>query len=456
MNRESLELILESLESKWHSWRGLLLFLLITMIGLLFFFDSVDLTKINGVEPIIIFFVLGFCCLFWFFTKVKRVSKNKIGIGVAVSFEEDKKSKELYNDFIISLKKALNQGELFHNFELIPFNNNISKKVDSYAEANRLAKKSGLSLLLYGQTRVRDNRDGKLHIIDLNGLVKHAPIDIQTSENFGKAFSKALKSFKISVQDNVDGCDFAGKHISIVTKYILGIAASLSHDFLYAEQLLIDAEKDLQSNLNAHGEDVLSQEMLAIIKGQIGSLYLFVTSIKKSEYAITQNDDMLEEIQSLLEKQSQYRVGDVSSKYMSAICAFKLRRDIDEAERFLKDIKTPDRNGVWYYNRAFLYAYNDDLDAAYKSYAKAFRMPIEDKTIIAQAERFIGDVLEEEPHKIALHFCLGLINYKEKGDYLSAQKAFLAFLNSPDKSKFPNQIKIVKRWLHEIKTALEK
>jgi len=45
-----------------------------------------------------------------------------------------------------------------------------------------------------------------------------------------------------------------------------------------------------------------------------------------------------------------------------------------------------------------------------------------------QTEEFIQEILEQEPSKTQLHFCLGLINFYAKEDYGAAERDLARFL----------------------------
>ena len=102
------------------------------------------------------------------------------------------------------------------------------------------------------------------------------------------------------------------------------------------------------------------------------------------------------------------------------------------------------------YGEAFLLAYNGDLEAAYHSYKTAFSAPLVDETALLQSEEFIHIVLTEEPDRVWLYYCLGLINYKAKQDLTAAHKDLSTFVARADPSQFKKQIDISRRWIEEI------
>ena len=62
------------------------------------------------------------------------------------------------------------------------------------------------------------------------------------------------------------------------------------------------------------------------------------------------------------------------------------------------------------FSEAFLTAYEGDLEGAYRSYRRAFESPLADPNVPVECEDFIQIVLDPEPDKPRLYFCLGLLN----------------------------------------------
>ena len=60
-------------------------------------------------------------------------------------------------------------------------------------------------------------------------------------------------------------------------------------------------------------------------------------------------------------------------------------------------------------------------------------------------------VLEQEPDKIQLHFCLGLVNFLGKGDYARALQDFEKFLEAASKEQFEEQIRLAEAYIGNIR-----
>lgn len=111
---------------------------------------------------------------------------------------------------------------------------------------------------------------------------------------------------------------------------------------------------------------------------------------------------------------------------------------------------------MWRYSDAFLLAYDGDLEGAYRSYRRAFESPLDDPTVPTQCEEFIQTVLDQEPERAWLFFCLGLINHRAKGDLAAARADFQRFVDNADPDRFQKQIGIARTWIGEIDRLLGK
>jgi len=76
-----------------------------------------------------------------------------------------------------------------------------------------------------------------------------------------------------------------------------------------------------------------------------------------------------------------------------------------------------------------------------------------DPAIPAQIEEFMCWLLEEEPQKYQLHYCLGFINWKIKGDKAQAIKDFEIFLSRGNKQEFTIERELARIWISEIQNS---
>ena len=137
---------------------------------------------------------------------------------------------------------------------------------------------------------------------------------------------------------------------------------------------------------------------------------------------------------------------------MRAIWYFVARRDVAAAKREIRKCKdSPDC--AWRYSEAFLLAYEGALTQAYRRYRVVFRHSCPEHLPV-EVEEFIMGVLEEEPDKVQLHFCLGVINYFAKGDKARALQELERFLEAAPRKAFPDERRRVHLWVPTLKGEL--
>src|SRR3990172_198044 len=257
--------------------------------------------------------------------------------------------------------------------------------------------------------------------MDLHGLVRHAQVANIVSKRFGRDFRQVLPNRLVIAPDgNMFACEFAATHMALVARYVIGTAAALSGDLQYAEQLLLDAEQRL-NQITQQGTAAPISVLLHKVQRRIRELYQQWLGGLVAEYTFRRDIDALREAEQIAKKLEQYAPSDYSLHQCTAICAFVFRKDLAEARLAINKCRAIN-DAAWRYSEAFLYAYEGDLENAYRSYRKAFQSPLDDPTVPNQCEDFIQTVIDEDPARYWLHFCLGLINYQGKGDMQAARR----------------------------------
>ena len=389
LTKEQIDILKESIANAWDTKRGLLLFLGVILFASFFVFNAIDIQKIDTDERFITggFLVFGF--FFWYFTRIKKPSKGRIGIGVAIHREDSEEAKKLHKDFILSLRKAFLASEQAHRFQVIDYPPSVSEKIVGVQNAKDFANKAKLNFFLFGNTRIRDTYSGPVHFIDNNGgIVRHAVVPMKSSKELGDEFSKVLANFMIKTEENIAGCDFAAEHISSVTKYIVGITYAFSKDFQQAERLFLDVENALRKKLEGGDGNNVIANLYERIRVHLKTFYSFWLKTLANEFARTRNPEILLSLEQIIEKSKIYESDNINISYSEAICAFKLRRDLKAVKQSLarsKNFKDP----AWLLNMAFVLAYEGKLESAHKHYSKAFKLPIADKTLFSQCEQFM-------------------------------------------------------------------
>jgi len=113
-----------------------------------------------------------------------------------------------------------------------------------------------------------------------------------------------------------------------------------------------------------------------------------------------------------------------------AIWHFARHRDLASALSEINKCRGSS-DATWRYSAAFLESYRGDLTTASRIYEKAFTRPV-DQLVPFEVEEFIQWVLQIEPDKVQLYYCLGLINLKMKHDLELALTDFRRFLEASE------------------------
>ena len=452
---ELQRVILASIKHRWDSKSGLIIALLLAISILVPSFSGLDLEDVSGLEWVIIAACLIAVVVFWKVSQIDRVSAGKVGVGVALEMEDGPDAPQVKADFIDTLRRLLEGSPLRHQFEFKVYSNSVAKKLSSVESAIEFSNKSGTHFLLYGRVRQRTIDGEPAHVLDLQGIVRHVHIDSEMAKLFGAEFRSALpERLIIGPRGDMVMCELAARHIDSVARYVIGTAAALSNDFVYAEQLLLGSSTTLEDFVSTEGGAFLSG-LLGRVEKRINELYQRWLAVLMNRYTQERDPNILAESESVIEKLRSRDQNDLQTKLAAATCAFVLRGDIETARKENLSCKGS-RDGIWKYGLAFLATYEDDLGQAYHWYKNAFNSSLENPTVPTQCEEFIQIILENEPEKWSLYYALGLINYRAKQDLQSAKRDFQTFLDNTHFDETEKAVISSKRYVRQIENRLSR
>ena len=277
---------------------------------------------------------------------------------------------------------------------------------------------------------MRDLPDGASHVIDLRGVVSHAPIKDKWSQQLSSEFAAVLPNrLLVPAEGDVLHFQFAAKHIDAVALYVIGTAAALSNDLKLAEQLLVDAESRLRDGVTKADEDLRSA-LRDRVRRRISQVYKECLARQISRYTITRDVAAIQAAERIIANLRQYAQDNYDVHMVAAMAAFTLHGDMETARREIRACRNS-LDAAWRYNEAFLHAYDGDLQRAYVSYRSAFDSPLADPTVPTQCEEFIQGIVEAEPHRPWLYYCLGLSRLRNSWGFRLG-----AVLNSPGEHPF--------------------
>ncbi len=272
---------------------------------------------------------------------------------------------------------------------------------------------------------------------EVGALLKH---------DMGQVFpSKAL----IPETDEVMGFQVTQDIVQHAARYTLGTASLLSHDAITA----FDLHRGLwDETISLSESDSNVFPGYKLIKNKLPGLLVTEGLLSARYYFITRPGGYLEAIKGYLDVVQDIDPNNYDAHLVRAIYYFSHDHDITRAKEDTESKERP--NAAWQYSDAFLSAYEGDLERAHKVYKRAFLGDVTPETPL-DVELFIHEVLESEPEKVQLWYCLGMVNYFCKRDLCSAKKDFSKFVELAERNNsFATSVQFAKKYLEEIKRTL--
>lgn len=438
--------LLEFFRRYWYEKVGLVI-AIIFVVSLeipLFISTKASLTVI-GIITVITGLLLF---LFWLIMRrLPKTPKNKIGFYISIFCSTTEEEAKVREDFVLPLRQLISSGRAGSTFHIVEVPRHIAQKIIEVDDAQNLRIKCKAHFLIYGRVRVREIDGENRHFIDLEGVVAHHPLPVDISSQFSTEFAELLpRRLSIPTENDVLSFQFTSEWADVVAKYIIGIAASFSGDWDYSEILF----KDSLDRIKTKDPDIpVFQKLHERIPIRISELNENRAIIAHFNWVETKDEIYIDQLGSYLEKTDESRVelpGNIGRK---AIYHFLKERDVDKSISLLKKTKK-EADSIWFYNMAFLYGYGGDLKSSIRNYRKAIALPVEGEALY-QIEDFVNWVLEEEPEKYQLYYCLAFFNWKAKGDKKQAVVQFEKFLSSCKENEFEKERDLANEWLAEIK-----
>ena len=238
--------------------------------------------------------------------------------------------------------------------------------------------------------------------------------------------------------------EFTSELINCVGRYIIGIASIISSDLKYAESLFLS----ILNNSSLRNCPIPSiRKIYERTPKHLGKIYYYRGRIAFENWKKTKNNSFLSEIETNLSQLSHVEPHNYEGHLLRAIYYFISDRNIEDSISELKKCRNYN-NPVWKFNLAFLIAYSGDLKGAIRKYNSIFNTNWDPQTI-TEIEEFIQIILDEEPDKIQLYFCLGYLNYKFKNDFSLAIKDFTSFINSEVPERYSEELILAEQYIFD-------
>lgn len=434
--------IVNFLETGWYRKAGLVASIIFaTMVGILFH-EPLKQTAIG-----LVFVYLIISLLWWWTRRPPRTSKHKIGFLVSISCADDVISQQLQEDFIRPLQKLMKSGQTGHTFQFINLPQFLAREVEDGEQAEAMRIRTKADFMLYGNVRQRLIGGKDTHIIHLEGIVVHKSTSGLGNRDLSAEFGEFLpRRVHIPAENDILFFQFTSEWTEIVARYVLGIAFGLSGDLDYSESLLNDSLQQL-TNKKEQGFPIY-KKLRDRIPLRLSHIYQSRIDQLLTEWTKICALHIWDSIEILLEQIHPTHQNSPDMIYIGAMLSVvKYSNGRSPLTPMKKIGKDPD--GVWHLNMAFLSAYNGNLRNAARHYKKAAFFEIYPE-VISQIESFMVWIIEQDSKQKHLFYCLGLFNWKIKGDEVWARKDFESFLESSPPQLFLKERQLVQTWMDEM------
>lgn len=432
-------------KEKWRSPLGLLAIL---GLGVPVFAVCINFVRRLDICGAIALCLLVFATVLVWIIKRKcpKNVKGKVGIIIAITTENKNEHLKLKSDLISQVKNTIRTRGLESVFNVIELPEYYAAEIQDYPTSLRVLEGSKAHFIIYGVCKRRMEGGKEHYFIASEAAVIHKPIPKIVSNKLSKEFAELFpRRVAFPIADEISGFEITREWVGVVSRYIIGIASFLSGDF----KLSFNLFEELRNELTLVKINIEQIKKLRLrLPQRISESALALASRLYFIYRRTKDDNLLTKMKPFLDILKNIDPNNYSAHLLRGIYLFLVERNIEEAKKEIKRSQNH-LDATWRYSEAFLYAYEGNLDKAEGSYKKAFRAEVT-SDVIFQTEEFIHDVLEIEPQRCQLWYCLGMINWKAKRDNILAKEAFEKFLSYCNGTLFLEQRRKVREYLKHL------
>jgi hypothetical protein len=377
------------------------------------------------------------------FARPRRTAKHHIGVVFAFTADSPEEEKRINEDFISNLRKSFDDPRMEARFDFIEIEKwRAAKIVDTTSAQKALFAAQG-HILIWGSAKLRVLDGKEYHIINTQEIVLHSAVPIQMSQELSNEMALIFpQQVNVCRENDLIGLQITSEWLGTACHYFVAVAALMSGDLGLAESFLVRLH---QSPLLLKLRGVPAVALRNSIRTRLANVYyawLFNAHMRWTRHHKPEDMDLADKYADLLKE---YAADLYSYHLFKAIACFVRHRDLRAAEAHIWECRKS-ADATWRLSKAFLSGYQGDLDAAVEFYNKATRRTCEHR-IPVETESFMTWVLSQEPEKAQLHFCVGYLNWKVKGDLAAAKRDFEAFAAHQNAARFPKHLAIAAQFL---------
>jgi tetratricopeptide (TPR) repeat protein len=399
------------------------------------------------VAPICVLFVAASCIAFEILIRPPRPTTGKVGIVLAIVGETSDETLRGINDFGKSFSQEIERSSAREQFEVIFLPKFLAVEVRDLASATKMVHLCKSHFLVFGDIRKRKEGGKTFNVLRFQSLIRHSPIEKDAQNELQREMAASLPpKIAIDCESDLSGFELTSNQFASGAKFIIATAAMLSQDLQFGRVLLEELYSDLPL-VAKQGAAIGGGVMPKLVAKR---LVTCLTAICQYHHWLWRRSRDSREMQAALDAITQAQAIEPQlpdALAMQAIAAFALRRDLVEAKRLVALLsKRLPKDAGWRYSYAFLAAYEGDLRASWRWYKEAFSHDDRD-TMPIEIEEFVAWIVSIEPDKYQLHYCLGIINLKRKGDRVRAREDFAEFLRACPAGQFVEEQRHATRYV---------
>ncbi|MFA6174134.1 MAG: hypothetical protein WC701_10695 [Kiritimatiellales bacterium] len=391
--------------------------------------------------------------LVWYGTvRIPKCKRGRIGIALAVCAEDEEQDRLLKSDFIDEFKEIIDKSaELRDLFDIVEIPRRHAWSIRTTEQAISYRDVARCHMIIYGHARNRTERKRNVIKVHLDCVIAHQAIKKDVSKAFSKDMSAIFPGrLDIDAEDECQQFEITAEWLSLSAKYIVGTAALLSAEL----DLALSIFNSLYYDPKLKSVRIPSvQNIRARVPIRLADIYRMKIHPLFIEWDKTHDTRFLEQVREYLPLLDDVVPNHYSVRLWWSFVYFVLDKDIDKSVHEINRCRDQ-RDATWRYSRAFLFAYSGQLEDAKNEYEKAFDRGCHE-SVPLQCESFMLWVLGQEPDKTQLYYCLGLINWKAKGDLSQAICDMEKFISQASDAEYSEMKQLARANLGTIKGELK-
>lgn len=416
---------------------------------------------------IVLAIIIGLWTITWLIIRASlpRNTKNKIGIILSISTEDDKQKLRIKNDFLNRLKSQTKQNGLDDLINFVHIGSTKTQNVnmtlteytrrskfkDEYVRDAADSTKSFLNMkkkirghfYIWGGIKQRMDGENKYYL-DLDGLVIHSPLHDPIKAKLSSEFNLVwTRSINFMEKIEFKGFLLSADLIFIAIEYIIGLAAYFSGDIILAEKLHSKLESNLPKGIDQlpnikHIRDSLS-ELIPIECNLAAVIQMRKNDMPKAEEYLNKSFQRLPE-------------RNYSALITLSVIQFSNKANAPLAlETIRKAKKCSGSDGTWRYNEAFLLMFLMRFDEALQLYKDITKISFQnEETVLAEVLDFNKNIVSQNSRFYQSYFILGYLYYKKISNYPEGYLYFEQFLNLCKDHRFKKLIDLAFKYSNDL------